>query len=509
MRRIFILLLFMFLLVGCTPFFQPEESTEIPVETIEEPIDTIEEPVETPIIDDTPSNYVGYATNISITETIMPMNQRLPQKYFTGSYSKIKYTALTKELCVTATINDKDYRNATYYLVGRKVGNNYYGEYRVQFLVPSGVGSKTVCFTNIDLTQAYEVLLTKNDLDDLNPSSTMYSVNTLTLIDQKASERNHLSEYSVSGHSPSIYENGDSPYIHFSSTFLDPSRSVERVHVVLFDPFNNSMIDSKVIEITTDLYEGDLLKLENIRFDSDVAPKLEYSIQIFADGNDGVDDFEKITIGNYSYETGTYAISTVNDVYHGLFAVVTGYEVIGDNVHIYYAARNDGKIIYSDTQKKVSIIMTTHTGPYPNPIEKTFPLYVDQNVFVLPKALLNDGLYLSIRDSRFQISFCDFIISPNYVRMSVNENREHGVRVYLIDDGKEPPLSMKVEIIDIDDQVVETIPNVSTEYGEHHYPYLGTYGKNEGYRVKVTYEVNSGIGILTHVAYYSLYVNWA
>lgn len=499
MKKIGILILFIFFLVGCTQIDAPTPTEEIPIETQEPPI-------ETPI-DDEPSNYIGYASHISMTETVMPVNQRLPQKYFIGTYTKVKYTALTKELCVTAQVDDKDYRNATYYMVGRKVGNDYYGEYRVQFLIPSGVGSKTVCFKNVDLAKAYEVLLTKVDLDDLNPSNTIYSVNTLTLRDLKADERNRITQDSVIDLAPSIFEKGSAPYVLFSSTFIDPNRSIDKVHVVLFNPLNNKSLDSFVIDITDDLYEGDILKLENLRF-NDVAPKLKYSIQIFADGNDGVDSFEKITIGNYTYETGTYEISTVNEAYHGLFAVVTGFEVIDDQVHIYYDFENDGNTTYTDTKQKISIIVTTFTGRYPDPVEKTIPLDVNRNSLILPKALLNDGLYLSIRDSRFQISFCDFFISPNYVRMSINENQNHGIRIYIIDDGNEPPLSIKVEIVDINNQVVETIDDVSPAFGEYHHPYSGTYGRYQGYKVKVTYDVQTDIGILTHVFYYSLYANW-
>ncbi len=508
MRKLIILLLLIFLLASCTPSSEikvPIETIEDPIETIEEPIETIEEPVETvetPV--ETPSNYVGYATNLLITESIMPMSQRLPQKFFTSSYTKINFIPLTKELCVTASINDKDYRNATYYLVGRKVGNNYYGEMRVQFLIPSGVGSKSYCFSNVDLLEPYEVLLTKHDLDDLNPSSTMYSVNTLTLHDQKSSMRSRVSLHSVSGLSPSIYEMGESPYIHFTTTYSDPNKIIDTAHVVLFNPFDKSIIDSQVITITEAHYEGELLKLENIRFDN-LVPGLEYIIQVFVDGNDGVDDFEKVTLESYRYETGTYESVEINDVFHGLFAVITGLEVVEDEVILYYDFKNDGTMTYTDTKLPISFKVTTYTGIYPDQIEQSFALDIEKNQMVFSKELFTHGFSLTIRDERNQLNFCNYSISPNLLSLVAYENQMHEIRIINMDHDNPQAISMKVEILNSALEVVETLENVTTQFGEFNYPYENTYPKNMGFKIRITYEVESKIGIITHTEIFPLY----
>ena len=505
MRKLSILLLLIFLLASCIPSSNTEETIEVPIETVEEPIETIEEPVETqetPV--DTPSNYVGYATNLIITETVMPMNQRLPQKFFPSSYTKINFVPLTKELCVTVSINDKDYRNATYYLVGRKVGTNYYGEMRVQFLIPSGVGSKSYCFSNVDLLEPYEVLLTKHDLDDLNPSSTMYSVNTLTLQDKKAEQRSSVSLHSVSGLSPSIYEMGESPYIHFTSTYLDPNKIIDTAHIVLFNSFDKTIIDSQVITITEAHYEGEMLKIENIRFDN-VVPGLEYIIQVFVDGNDGVDDFEKVTLESYRYETGTYENVEMSDVFHGLFAVITGFEVVDDEVILYYDFKNDGTMTYTDTKQPISFKVNTYTGMYPDQIEQSFPLDLDKNQMVFSKELFLQGFSLTIRDERNQLNFCNFLISPNLLSLIAYENQMHEIRIINIEHGNPQALSMKVEILNSALQIVETLENVTTQFGEFNYPYVKTYPRNMGFKIRITYEVETKIGILTHTQTFPLY----
>jgi hypothetical protein len=102
LKKITYLMLFIFVLFGCNeidPSIESQNDTLAPIETpIETPIESNEDTVYV-----RPENYVGYANHISITETVMPQNQRLPEKYFTGTYSNIKYTALTKELCLNCT----------------------------------------------------------------------------------------------------------------------------------------------------------------------------------------------------------------------------------------------------------------------------------------------------------------------------------------------------------------------------------------------------------------------
>lgn len=477
MKKLIFVILCLCCLVGCKA--KPTESD-----------DTLDEYIR-------PRNYIGYANHISITETVMPENQRLPQKYFSGTYSNIKYTALTKELCVTANVNDIDYKNAKYYLVGRKEGTSYLGEIRIQFLAPEGFGSKTACFDHVDLSEAYEVLLTKYDSDDLNPSNTMYSVRTLRLIDLKAQQRNYIINTNIFGHTPIAYVPTEDPYLLFSTSYSDVGRTIHTVHIVLFDPFNDHIIESRQMTITQEDYEGDTLSLRYLRFDN-LAPNLEYSIQIFADGNDGVDEFERITIGNYSYKTGTYEISAVNRSFHGLYAAVSSMSVIDDQVYIYFKYKNDQTMIYADTKEELSLVITVRTGNYQNRVEETFPFDASKQYIVLPKAVLNDGLSLSIRDSRFKYNFCDFGINPFYMDLYTQPIDDHAIKLEIVDKGNGLPLSMKIDIIDNNNNVLETLDNLSMAFGYNIYPYLGTYDKTLGYRVVITYQVNSMIGVLTH-----------
>src|SRR5690606_19308740 len=127
-----------------------------------------------------------------------------------------------------------------------------------------------------------------------------------------------------------------------------------------------------------------------------VAPGLEYIIQMFVDGNDGVDDFEKVTIESYRYETGAYEGVEMNDVFHGLYAVITRLEVVEDEVILYYDFKNDGTMTYSDTKLPISFKVTTYTGIYPDRIEQSFPLDVDKNQMVFSKDLLTHGFNLTI-----------------------------------------------------------------------------------------------------------------
>jgi hypothetical protein len=401
-------------------------------------------------------------------------------------------------------VQDDQYRNATYYLVGRNVGTTFFGEFRIQFLVPNGTGSKSACFNHVDLSIGYEVLLTKIDRDDLNPSNTLYSVNTLTLNDSKYNMRTYVEQHSIQNDAPQTYGHGEAPYLMFSSHFKDPGRTIDAVHVVLFDPLNKASLEAQVINITESHYDGDILKLDHLRFDG-VSPKVKYLIQIFADGNDGVDDFEQITIGHYTYESGSYDISTVNTSHHGLFAAVTGLEVIGEDVYIYYAFENSDDITYSDTKEPITMIMTTFTGKYPNRVEETFLLDTTKDHFVLPLSLVKDGLYLSIRDSRFKFSFCDFVISPNYVEIISYPSSNKQLMINIIDFDNDLPISIKIEIVDEHLNVLETIENIRIEFGNATYEYTGNYDPSGNYSVLITYQVDSLIGVLTHTTLYPLY----
>jgi hypothetical protein len=456
------------------------------------------------IVEDTPideyvqhKSYEGYASHIQITEHIMPINERLPQKYFNGSYTHIKYAALTKQLCLTAVVNDNDYRNATYYLVGRKVGTANFGQSIVEFLAPGGMTSKKVCFNNTDLSQPFEVLLTKMDRDDLNPWPTLYSVNTITFVDTKAYERQYVSHYDSTNLAPTIYEPKSMPFISFSCEFKDPGKTIDKVHVVLFNPTNNTEIAFKTMDISEADYEGDHLKLNEITFDG-VAPNLKYLVQVFADGHDGVDAFERVTIGNYSYTTGGYEISTSRDAFHDLYAVITDIKVIGDSVFVYYTGKNLGTVTYSDTWKEVDMTVFIKAYGDLGQTEQRFSLDLTKSYFELPFESVKRGFYIHITDSRYKYSFSQITVSGGIKKVLYYPTEDKTIMINFLNHSDNKLLSFRIDILDENNTVVETIEGVKPEFGFNTYPYIGDYDFSGNYKLLFTYEVESLIGVLTH-----------
>lgn len=490
MKKLLIILLLVFLLVGCQQDSDPTDVVESPGYI-------------------QPKNYTGYASEVYITETIMPREQRLPEQYFTGTYDNILYSPVTNELCLTAKVYDINHRNAVYYLVGRKQGQEFFGETRVRFLISNGSGSKSYCFSNVDLSQPYEVLLTKVDADDLNPSSTLYSVNTLTITDSKASQRKHVQLESISDQVLTYFSPDEDPYVCFSVIFHDPGKAFKKLTAVLYHSENKQIVEEKEIIVDDSLYEDDLLKLENITFDSHIAPNSEYGVQILVDGHDGVDEFNDIEIGQYSYTTKTYEISSYGTSFHGLYAVFTDIEVKGDDVYFYYRYENLGNMAYTDTGELPVFVIVTNTGRYPDYIEETFDFDLTKNYFVLPKSQVQQQVGLLIRDQRLKYVFSACYVNSHEIDIhyypTYHEPEEKKLTFLLYDVSEANLLSVKIEIVNENHEVLEVIQDVQALFGQFTYTYTGDYDAEGQYFIRFTYEVETLVGPLTHMKEFPLF----
>jgi hypothetical protein len=490
MKKLLIILLLVFLLVGCQQDINPTDVVESPGYIM-------------------PKNYIGYASEVYITETIMPREQRLPQKYFTGTYANILYSPVTSELCLTAKVYDTDHRNATYYLVGRKQGQEFFGETRVKFLISDGSGSKSYCFPNVDLSQPYEVLLTKVDADDLNPSSTLDSVNTLTITDSKASQRKHVQLESISDQVLTYFLPDEDPYVCFSVMFHDPGKAFKKLTFVLYHSEDKQIVEEKEIIIDDSFYEDDLLKLENITFDLHIAPNFDYGVQILVDGHDGVDEFNDIEIGQYTYTTKTYEMASDGTSFHGLYAVFTGFEIKGDDVYFYYRYDDQGNMAYADTGELPVFVIVTKTGSYPDYIEETFDFDLTKNYFVLPISQVQQGVGLLIRDQRLKYVFNAFYVVTHEIAIhyypTYHEPEEKMLTFLLRDVSNANLLSVKIEIVNENNEVLEVIQDVQALFGEFTYTYTGDYDVEGQYFLRFTYEVETLVGPLTHMKEFPLF----
>ncbi len=500
MKKLWLFIFFALWLVGCVETQSDTDviETEIPSNIEEESLPYTQ-----------PENYLGYASYIEIDESIPPHDQRQPQKHFNGAYSDITYSALTRELCVTANIIDPQYQRATYYLVGRKQGQSIYGETRMEFLVPSGKGSKKACFTIGNLNDPYEILLTKVDLDDTTPSVTIYSVNTLTVRDLRAAERKFVKKQSVIDLAPSFFLSDEEPYIEFSVSYSDSQRALNKLYIVLMNSTNEDIIEEQIIDINEGNYDGNLLKIEGILFNSSIAPNFTYHIKVYADGHDGVDAFEKLSIGHYSYTTKTYERASLSTSFHGLYAVFTKVDVLGEDVYFYYRYVNNGKSIYTNTKQKPILTVTIIDSKQADLILQTFELNIDNDYFVLPKSLVQEGIYLLIRDSRNLYTFDELLIYDRKVQIYYYPSNEPSddktISFYLMNRYQYNLLSLKIEILNQNQEVIETIEDVDASSGLFDYTYTGNYNLEGQYKIRFTYEVDSIIGPMTYIESYPLF----
>ena len=489
--RYFIFLVVIFL-SSCTS--NDEMLNETPSQTIETPVDNTSPSISY-------LENVGYASGILITQYDMPSNQKLLQRDFDGSYSDVNYNPITQTLSLKASITDKYFRNATYYLVGRYVGSK--SEERKSFTLYTSIASFSYTFYGVDLSREYEILLAKVDADNLNPTIVLDSVCTLTLYDEQHNQRYYPTQNDVIDHNSLFINNDEIPFIDVSLLYNDTQSSITSFEIVLYNDYDKKAIESKHIDIDVSNYDGSIISLNHLTFNN-LSPNTDYLLQLRITGNDGIDDFNMVTFETFKITTPSYENSYMEDSFHGLFAVITGFEVNGDDVTFSYVSLNNGDYVYTDTSEPIQ--MNVYVS-YSNDTNETFLLDMESNSFVLPYDMVKTGVSIYIFDARRDYTFSHMSIQTCKNAFGVYFHETSRLFYELYNYSSVLPNYVKLEIFDSNGVLIETFTDLPCVPGSIFLDLTASYASNEDYTIIITYEVNTLIGPLVHSASYPLNPN--
>jgi hypothetical protein len=447
--------------------------------------------------------YIGYASGLLITQTVLPNEIQWPGLSFHAHYSDVMVMPVARSVCVTANIEDYNFRGATYYLVGRYTGATL-EETRYVFTTASSSRSYEACFTGIDLSRHFEILLAKKDTDVPQAHSALYSVVTLDLHDPRANERGVVYSAGATIEDTGYVTSDSTPSIRYQTAFLDSKRTIDSIAFLLVDKSTQAVVQTQVLEIVETMFEGDLLNLPVIAF-VDLAPGTEYTIKTRISGNDGIDDFEDLSATTIHTTSSTYEGLVIQQSQHDLYGAITALSAVDGTVIVHIKVVND-------TGNEHGFVAEVHTSDLQqNDHLTTFDLQEGANVLSLEAAVFSFGGVLYIRDTTTNKVVSRRVIDVRFNYYSVNYvYGRNGLLTIEVLNGETytETRSCRLEIYSANGTLLDTIsmqayrPGTvftvlsSAKYQDH----PGIYGK-------VVYQVPTEIGLITHEALLTL-VPW-
>ena len=271
-----------------------------------------------------------------------------PEKYAEIKITELEYRPFNKKLCFTIDITDKDYMNTTYWIIKRPRGT-VRTESQISFKIQNTTKSLYHCEY---LTPDSEIVLGLVNSKDLNPSPSMDVLAWIKIDDEKADSR----IYPEGGYFTTRYFTTDekytekiepgSPYILMDLKIVDSARLLEGIYMELYYRPFDMIYQTKEILFTEDMYVDDTIRLNTILFE-DLPPDVEFEINYYYKGTDGVDVYDY-----YSYfgsrtvrSTTTGMTSYIKESYPGLWANITGYDIGETTTTVYYELVNDGDFL--------------------------------------------------------------------------------------------------------------------------------------------------------------------
>ena len=274
-----------------------------------------------------------------------------PEKYAEIQLSNFDYHPFTKKLCFTMDITDKDYITTTYWIIKRMRGT-VRTESQISFKMNSSKKTFHHCeYYNPDLEIVFGLVNTK----DLNPTTSMDVLAWITVDDEEANNR----VYPEGGHfitrqftSDEIYDEKlepDNPYILMDYLFTDSARLYQGMYIELYYRPFDIIYQTKEIVFTEEMYVSDTIRPNTILFE-DLPPGVEFEIDYYFKGTDGVDTYEYVYFGSRTVtSTKTGMTSQILNSYPGLWANIIDYKIGETTTKVYYELTNDGRVLFNST----------------------------------------------------------------------------------------------------------------------------------------------------------------
>lgn len=343
-------------------------------------------------------NIITYASGVAFSIFTYNSYFNLPQTYIDVTISDISYSPLRQQVCFSYDIHDPGYARATYYIILQDTVHLLTREQIIVFGGSSDFSGRS-CVNVDDKTLDYRIVIGKDDLDNLNPTYGYIEGSAwIEFSDSHKNERKHISIKSYTDTTPD--ETTDIKYssVAYSLQIEDLDRTITRLEVYLRDTFDN-IIDAKAYD-STEIMVNDKLTITNDFF-SNLAPNVDYKIEVYATGNDGVDDFEDAFLFIISCTSSRFpgqSTSHLISAYHGLYAVIYDVLETEDSVIVSYVYSNENMIQFSDNKEKVVLHMTIYDKEHES-IE-TYAMEIGDQSLTIPLEYIGEDYTIHITDQR-------------------------------------------------------------------------------------------------------------
>ncbi len=363
-----------------------------------------------------------YASGVEFNVYKYRSTVSLPEVYININFTAIEYIPLRNKFNLQFDVSDSEYVHASYYAILQGTSTTLTYQ-QIQFYGSGNGFSAAVSFTIPDRTKDYRILIGKYDTDNLNLNPGQIEASAwIEWTDSNIGSRGVIDSVSLTDTTAAYTTDLSASFASYDIGINDPGHTISQALVILREPLGTA-VDSYTFN-TTGLYSGNTLDLTG-QF-NDLAPNVNYEIEAYISGNDGVDDFTNL----YVSETDLCSAGLkgqqdrTDDIvsYHGLYAVIYDAEVTVTNLILSYVYVNDGKISYSDSGDLLELHLeytNLKTGLMAN-----VPLTTGDHTVNIPLENLEEGSTIRFYDQR------DSQMFERYVLPDVQPD----LYVYRIDD---------------------------------------------------------------------------
>lgn len=478
MKKYVSLILLLFLLFGCQEKLPEERYVEIH------------------------PKYQGYATHIKIEEDKAYIDS-LSQKAFQVYIFKIEYVPIKEMIYIEYEIYDGSYQNATYMTVGRE-GNSMNEDDTRLHKMTSSRRRLSEYFYGIDLSLPFHILFGKYDGDDLNSTSLIRAVKSITFTSDSKKERHKVETLDYDFAQETDFTLANPAYIAFDYSLSDPNQMINQVHFVLVEKSTGVELDEIAFTDLDDVRDEDVLSFEDIRFEG-VGPGVEYHILVVLTGHDGIDAFEKVVYQVFAQTVGHYLNNTHETSYHGLYAAITDVVREGEEVIIRYMIHNDHTMQNEyGHEPKITLRIVSHNYEELNPPT----LYEDLDVteetgeIRLPRESFKYGVSIVISLPEYHEALASYYMSSHKLAVNVSKYSQYVYSIYVhqLNDFSD---AISVELMNNNDEIIDQFSFIPIE-GHNTFSTDLNLWNTFGLKVRVTYTVDTLVGPFTHTRTYPL-----
>lgn len=393
-----------FMLTGCKDKPGLIDDPHIPIDIIPDDPDDSDDPddpdipIEDKVIEEK-INITTYASGVEFNVFTYNPKYKLPETYIDVEISEIDYSPLRQQVCFWYDIHDKEYARATYYVILQDTQRTLT---RQQIVINGGQShfSGSACVNVADLSLEYRIIIGKDDSDNLNPTYGYIKGSAwIEFSDGNKHKRKLITNKSYSNTTPEETANLKASLVSYSFEIEDLNSAIETIVVVIKDTFNN-IVEAKAFTSSEIRNSENKLKVTNDIFEG-LAPNVDYKIDVYAYGNDGVDDFEKAFLFRINAKSSRLMGQTSSDLvsaFHGLYAVIYEAEETDDSMIISYVYSNEDVISYGEEPEKLYLHMTLYNKD--NEVLGTYPMEIGEQSVSIPIVLIEERSRIEITDQR-------------------------------------------------------------------------------------------------------------